>query len=58
MTLLYIVSIPKYDEEGEYREDHYFRNPYNATLLAMANGMDTITSGNFNSDLAEQIAED
>ena len=58
MTLLYIVRIPKQDEEGEYLEDHYFKGSYNATLFAMKNEIQNFTSAKFNEGLAEELAED
>lgn len=58
MTLLYIVRIPKQDEEGEYMEDHYFKGSRNATLFAMNNGIKNFTSAKFDCNLADQIAED
>lgn len=58
MTLLYIVRIPRRDEEGEYMEDHYFKGSYNATLFAMDNGIENFISAKFDRKLADQIAED
>lgn len=58
MTLLYIVRIPKQDEEGEYMEDHYFKGSRNATLFAMNNGIKNFASAKFDCKLADQIAED
>lgn len=58
MKLLYIVNIPKKDEEGEYKEAHYFKGSYNATLLAMAHKIENITSMFFDDTLAEKLAED
>ena len=58
MTILYIVSIPRRDEEGEYKEDHYFKGSYKATLFAMDKGIENFTSAKFDDNLAKQIAED
>lgn len=58
MTLLYIVSIPKSDEYGEFLEDHYFKKSYNATLVAMANNISSFRAEKFNDSLANKIAED
>lgn len=57
-TLLYIVRIPRQDEEGPYMEDHYFKTSYGATVFAMKNGIETFDSGYFKNTLADQMAED
>lgn len=58
MTLLYIVSIPKQDEYGEYSEDHYFKSSYKATIFAINCGIERFNAMKFDSSLADQLAED
>lgn len=55
---LYLVRIPRQDEEGQYMEDHYFKNSYNATMFAMENGIENLSSMKFNTELANKMAED
>ena len=58
MTLLYIVSIPKQDDDGEYLEDHYFKKSINATMFAMANSISNFRAEKCKDSLANEIAED
>lgn len=58
MTLIYIVSISKRDEEGEYLEDHYFKESINATMFAMANNISNFRADKFKDSLADEIVED
>lgn len=55
---LYVVSIPRQDEEGPYNEDHYFKNLYNATMYAVENGAEILNTVKLNKILADQLAED
>lgn len=58
MTLLYIVNIPKRDEEGDFKEAHYFKNLYRATIFGMKHDVENFTSMEFNEKLAEKLIED
>lgn len=58
MTLLYVVGIDKVDEDGEFREHHYFKSSWEATKFAMNNGIENFTSDFFDDKLANEIAED
>jgi hypothetical protein len=58
MTLLYVIEIDKIDEEGSYKEVHYFKSNLKACQFAMENSIENFKSMKFNDDLANQIAED
>lgn len=54
---VYVVMIPRKDEEGEYLEANYFKMLYDATLFATENGITNITTIQCDSNLANEIAK-
>lgn len=58
-TLIYMVGIKKFDEEGEYTEYHYFMNANNACEFAVSNGVENVTSDYCDNDeFAKKLVED